>query len=315
MDCIAVASSGIENVVASCGTSLTEGQIRLLGRYTRRVVVNYDPDSAGMAATERSLALLLEAGFEAKVLALPGGLDPDEFIRKRGATAYGELLDSRAFLPRLSDGARGQTSTTCARRKAKWPPSTPSFPIWLKVPNPMLRAELAGRLAERLRVDERLLRDELRRAAGEGRREVKSADARSGLQATPAVKQLLRALPGKRRDGGCIAAGNHRRVARRPDWRPMSMFHAFVGRSAAEEKLNLAESEGCSSTEERRLAYEALLLAGGTAQPWNRRKVTCGRCGRRRLERERRSDTDGKSRLPSRIKDAARLGEIAGRQG
>ena len=72
MDCIAVASSGIENVVASCGTSLTEGQIRLLGRYTRRVVVNYDPDSAGMAATERSLALLLEAGFEAKVLALPG---------------------------------------------------------------------------------------------------------------------------------------------------------------------------------------------------------------------------------------------------
>src|SRR5208283_5078852 len=54
MDCIAVASSGIENVVASCGTSLTESQIRLLARYSRRVVVNYDPDSAGVAATERS---------------------------------------------------------------------------------------------------------------------------------------------------------------------------------------------------------------------------------------------------------------------
>src|SRR5712692_7429953 len=72
MDAIAVASSGIENVVASCGTSLTESQIRLLGRSSRRVVVNYDPDAAGVAATERSLALLLEAGFEVKVLALPG---------------------------------------------------------------------------------------------------------------------------------------------------------------------------------------------------------------------------------------------------
>ena len=61
---IAVASAGIENVVASCGTSLTAGQVRLLGRSSRRVVMNYDPDSAGVAATERSLDLLLEEGFE-----------------------------------------------------------------------------------------------------------------------------------------------------------------------------------------------------------------------------------------------------------
>ena len=73
MDCIAVASSGIENVVASCGTSLTESQVRLLGRYSRRVVVNYDPDSAGVAATERSLALLLEDGYESKVWRFPEG--------------------------------------------------------------------------------------------------------------------------------------------------------------------------------------------------------------------------------------------------
>ncbi|HET7099527.1 MAG TPA: DNA primase, partial [Terriglobia bacterium] len=82
MDCIAVDSGGIDNVIASCGTSFTDAQIRLLARYSRRVVVNYDPDSAGIAATERSLNALLEAGFEVKVLALPGGLDPDSFIRK-----------------------------------------------------------------------------------------------------------------------------------------------------------------------------------------------------------------------------------------
>src|SRR6516225_9660157 len=71
MDAIAVASAGISNVVASCGTSLAEPQIKLLGRFTKRVIVNYDPDVAGQAATERSIALLLENDFEVKVLALP----------------------------------------------------------------------------------------------------------------------------------------------------------------------------------------------------------------------------------------------------
>ena len=106
MDSIAVASAGIDNVVASCGTSLSEGQIRLLGRYTRRVVVNYDPDSAGVAATQRSLDLLLEEGFEAKVLALTGGLDPDSFIRKRGVADYKEHLSAApTYLDYLTERA------------------------------------------------------------------------------------------------------------------------------------------------------------------------------------------------------------------
>ena len=191
MDCIAVASSGIENVVASCGTSLTEGQIRLLGRYTRRVVVNYDPDSAGMAATERSLSLLLEAGFEAKVLALPGGLDPDEFIRKRGAAPYGELLKGApSYLDYLTE--RAAQTHDVRTPEGKVAAVNAILPYLIKVPNPMLRAELAGRLAERLRVDERLLRDELRRAAGEKRGEVRVVPE-AVTDANHAVKQLLRA--------------------------------------------------------------------------------------------------------------------------
>src|SRR5260370_21282040 len=70
MDAIAVARAGISNVVASCGTSLAETQIKLLGRFTKRVVVTYDPDAAGQSATERSLSLMLESGFEVRVLAL-----------------------------------------------------------------------------------------------------------------------------------------------------------------------------------------------------------------------------------------------------
>src|SRR5262249_3579919 len=70
MHAIAVARAGISNVVASCGTALAETQIKLLGRFTKRVIVNYDPDTAGQAATERSLSSLLEQDFEVRVLNL-----------------------------------------------------------------------------------------------------------------------------------------------------------------------------------------------------------------------------------------------------
>jgi DNA primase len=190
MDCIAVATAGIENVVASCGTSLTDGQVRLLGRYTRRVVVNYDPDSAGMAATERSLTLLLEAGFEAKVLALPGGLDPDEFIRKRGVEAYAELLRiAPTYLDYLTD--RASTTHDVRTPEGKVAAVNAILPYLAKVPNPIMRTELAGRLAERLRVDGKLLREELRRAAGDKRTEVHVATPEA-VEANHGVKQLLR---------------------------------------------------------------------------------------------------------------------------
>ncbi len=83
MDTIAVARAGFTNVVASCGTSLAEPQVKLLNRFTRSIVVNYDPDTAGQAATERSLALLLEKEFDIRVLALPGGADPDTFLKQK----------------------------------------------------------------------------------------------------------------------------------------------------------------------------------------------------------------------------------------
>jgi DNA primase len=193
MDCIAVASIGIENVVASCGTSLTEGQIRLLARYSRRIVVNYDPDSAGVAATERSLALLLEEGFEAKVLALPGKLDPDSFIRKEGSGRYRELLTGApSYTDYLTD--RAIATHSLATPEGKVGAANAVLPYLARVPNPMLRAELAGRLAERLRLDPRLLREELRRVAGPARSEVRIQTASAALKITVAEKELLRAF-------------------------------------------------------------------------------------------------------------------------
>src|ERR1700737_71810 len=108
MDAIAVARAGISNVVASCGTSLAEPQIKLLGRFTNRVIVNYDPDTAGQTATERSISLLLGQDFEVRVLALPGKADPDKFIREQGADAYIKLLKEAPPYADYLTAPRGQ---------------------------------------------------------------------------------------------------------------------------------------------------------------------------------------------------------------
>jgi DNA primase len=156
MDAIAVARAGIGNVVASCGTSLAEPQIKLLSRFTQRIVVNYDPDTAGQAATERSLALLLEKEFDVRVLALPGGADPDKFIKEQGKVAALNFL----------------------------------MPYVQRLPNRLLRSEWATRIASELRVDEPVLREALRIAANERRSEVKP----KAMLLTPAVKRAERQL-------------------------------------------------------------------------------------------------------------------------
>src|SRR6202789_1284628 len=88
MDCITAYMAGIQNVMATSGTAFTEMQVRLLSRYTKRLFINFDPDTAGANAAEKSIALLTEEGFEVMVVTLEGGLDPDRFIRERGIKAY-----------------------------------------------------------------------------------------------------------------------------------------------------------------------------------------------------------------------------------
>jgi DNA primase len=260
MDCIAVAASGIEQVVASCGTSLTEAQIRLLGRYSRRVVVNYDPDSAGMAATERSLALLLEGGFEAKVLALPGGLDPDAFIRKQGAAAYGDLLaGAPAYLDYLTE--RAAATHDLRKPEGKVAAANAVMPFLVKVPNPMLRAELAGRLAERLRLDERLLRGELQRAAGAGRVEVRVSEEVAGAQANHAVKQLLRLCLESPEIAGAILPGLLETGAAQ-GLVGEGIFTRLWEAHQRGEKLDVTSTEVNLSEAERKLVFEALFWPG-----------------------------------------------------
>lgn len=91
LDLIALVENGIENVVASLGTAFTEAQARLLSRFAKRIVINYDGDSAGTKAARRAGEILLPLDFDIKVLVLPDGKDPDDFVRQSGEAAYNRL--------------------------------------------------------------------------------------------------------------------------------------------------------------------------------------------------------------------------------
>lgn len=93
-DVISMHQSGIENVVASSGTSLTDGQIRLLHRFTNNITVLYDGDSAGIKASLRGIDMLLSEGLNIKVLLLPDGDDPDSFARKHNAVEFQGYIDA-----------------------------------------------------------------------------------------------------------------------------------------------------------------------------------------------------------------------------
>ena len=92
-DVIQMHQSGIENVVSSSGTSLTEGQIRLLRRFTNNITILYDGDSAGIKASLRGIDMLLKAGLNIKVLLLPEGEDPDSFAKAHTATEFQAFID------------------------------------------------------------------------------------------------------------------------------------------------------------------------------------------------------------------------------
>jgi DNA primase len=189
MDAISVARAGITNVVASCGTSLTEPQVKLLNRFTHRIIVNYDPDTAGQTATERSLTILLEQGAEVRVLALPGGKDPDSFIRSEGAAAYTKLLnEAPPYVDYLISRARKMDMST---GEGKLRAVNFLMPYVQRIPDRILRSEWATRIAQQLRIEEPVLRESIRKAASERRGEVKARPELVGRVGKPAERRLV----------------------------------------------------------------------------------------------------------------------------
>jgi DNA primase len=166
MDCISVYMAGIHNVLATSGTAFTEMQVRLLSRFTKRVIVNFDPDTAGATAAEKSIALLTEEDFEVKVITLEGGLDPDRFVREHGIQAYmAALRAAKRHSDYLIDRARQLFPARTADAKVK--ALNFLLPHIRRMPNRIQRDEFAADAAQKLGIDSALMRQELKQAAAQ----------------------------------------------------------------------------------------------------------------------------------------------------
>lgn len=172
MDLAALIQAGFQQGVASLGTAFTQAQARLLGRYTRRVVVSYDGDAAGSKAAVRSLDLLLEQGFEVRLVDLPEGMDPDDVIRKNGPDAYAALVrQAPEYIEwMVNRESRGRTMGT-AREKIEAVNSV--LPHIARMSNPIERVSWTGRLADALGIEDDLVLQELRAALKEARPDIR----------------------------------------------------------------------------------------------------------------------------------------------
>ncbi len=190
MDCISVYMAGIRNVLAISGTAFTETQVRLLGRFTKRVIVNFDPDTAGATAAEKSIALLTEEDFDVKLVTLGGGLDPDRFVREQGIQAYGAALrGAKRHSDYLIDRARQLFPGQSAEAKV----SAMNFllPHIRRMAHPIRRNQFAEDAANKLGIDSALMRQELKQAAAQ---RLASVPVQRKETLTETERILLRAL-------------------------------------------------------------------------------------------------------------------------
>ncbi len=193
--------AGVRHTVATLGTAFSEGQAALLRRFTRRVVISYDPDAAGAAATRRSIEMLVGQGLKVRVLQLEPGLDPDEFVRRRGPGAYLGLLAAapRYFEYLLRRATEGKDLSDFEVKSAALQEIVPALAV---VPDRIERSGYVTALAERLAIGDEVTLAEVRDALMKGRRPPAprasaGGGATSGIGAAPIAGsegRLLRAM-------------------------------------------------------------------------------------------------------------------------
>ena len=190
MDCISLYNAGRHNVIASSGTAFTEIQAKLLARFSKNIVVNFDPDTAGAAAAERSLTLLISEDFQIKVLSLESGFDPDLFVRRKGIDAYDEAMrHAPKYFDYLVERARTLFPTRTPEGKVK--ALNYLLPHIQRVPSRIVRDEWANEVSHRLGIESSVLKQELRHAASTRSASRVSTSAGAG---TDAERVLIRAL-------------------------------------------------------------------------------------------------------------------------
>lgn len=160
MDLVALYQFGIRNVVASLGTAFTPEQAKLMGRFARKVVVNYDGDSAGVKAAQRAIDTLLRQDFDIKVLVLPDGADPDDFIRSNGADRYNlQRGNAYPYLQFVLEQTVKERNLSLPKQKAEAIEEV--LPLLASVQNPIQKRESFDQAMTFLRLDDLALKRDL----------------------------------------------------------------------------------------------------------------------------------------------------------
>lgn len=186
--------------VASSGTALTTAQAQLLRRFTDRIVLSFDPDTAGQGAAVRSCEMLVGEGFQVNVLVLNAGEDPDTFIRRHGADAYrARLKGSRPYLEYLLEQA--STGVDFAQDDARRKFLGKMLTVAARIPDAAARDQFADRIAFRAKVTEDVVRAEIRKAAVQRKTELSVRELPVTGELKQAEKGLIWALVHNSRQG------------------------------------------------------------------------------------------------------------------
>ncbi|HWV94489.1 MAG TPA: DNA primase [Vicinamibacterales bacterium] len=150
--------------VASCGTALTPQQVQQLHRFASKVVLSFDPDTAGQGAAAKSSELFVADGFDVNVAELPAGQDPDTFIRSHGASGYGERLKhSKPYLEYLLDRTAAGYNLNSDEGRVKF--LAAMLPTAARIPDAAMRDRFADRLAFKANITDEVVRAKIREAA------------------------------------------------------------------------------------------------------------------------------------------------------
>ena len=185
--------AGVAPLVASCGTAVTDRQTRLLKRFTSKVILSFDSDTAGHNASTRSGELLVSEGLQVNVAVLDSGEDPDTSLRRRGQAHYiKKLKESTPYLEFVLDRAAHRHDFSSEEQRRAF--LTEMLSIAAKIPDAASRDQFADKLAHKARVLEDVVRTEIRRAAVARRTRLPVETLGSVTRVTPAERGIIWAI-------------------------------------------------------------------------------------------------------------------------
>ncbi len=331
-DVLALHQAGVENVIASSGTSLTDQQVAVIKRYCKKVVMLFDGDSAGVKATIRGIEILLRAGLSPYIVSLPDSEDPDTFVRETGGVEFekhvaAEQIDfiSFALTYLKKDGVFDTPEGTAAGQRR-------IIKLVSQVKDDLVREAYVQRASELLGLPEFRIHDELRRVDGStgkrGRRDTGRADPQEPVAEAP--RGLVRSgepLPEEKSLIRLMIAGGESMIELILGNMALDEFTEGASRETVSFLLQMYESgtintkrliDGSAGDAVRELATEVMLSENEPSQNWERlRNITVPRLdedsrasaiGAMRLLKLDRVD-DAMERVKERIYKASQSGE------